>query len=135
MDSTPTLVDQWCKAAETHYLSVDCHSSTEWLYPTRAPFGMPDARYRNVAILRQEALDTAREMGADYLFVSQKWRERGAVCSSKLAPQGQSRVAMAAPLLAPLSKKSNVSSLDMRIPQTVKFNSTLSRSELHWHST
>ena len=50
-------------------MSVDCHSSSEWIYPTRDPYEKPNQWYKHVAKLRQKALDTAREAGADYLLV------------------------------------------------------------------
>ena len=48
---------------------MDCHTSFKWKYPTSNPYSKPVQRYKNIAWLRQEALETARIAGADYLLV------------------------------------------------------------------
>ena len=70
VDNTAALIEEWCSAAKHVYTSVDCHSSSEWIYPTRDPYAMPEEHYLNVARLRQKALEAAREAEADYLLVS-----------------------------------------------------------------
>lgn len=72
MDNTAALLDKWCSAAREIYLSVDCYSSEKRLYVVDHPYTMPNERYENVARLRQEALDTARDAKADYLLVSRE---------------------------------------------------------------
>ena len=74
MDGTPFIMGNWCAVVKRLYLSVDCYTSHVWLYPTRNPSSKPVQRYKNVARLRQQALEAAREAGADYLFVSPSYR-------------------------------------------------------------
>lgn len=63
-------MNQWCFKAQRYYKSVDCHVAYKWVYPTLNPYSKSVQRYKNVARLRQQALEAAREAGADYLLVS-----------------------------------------------------------------
>ncbi|XP_064395609.1 procollagen galactosyltransferase 1-like isoform X2 [Halichondria panicea] len=45
-----------------------CVGPTPWLYPNLNPFEEHDERFVHVAQLRQEGLEGARRLGADYLF-------------------------------------------------------------------
>ncbi len=69
-DNTTAMLREWSRNAEGIYASVDFEYSDVWLYPTFDPFEMFEERYLHMAQLRQQSLDTARDMGADYFFVS-----------------------------------------------------------------
>lgn len=69
-DDTAAILRGWTDNVRTSYANVDFYSSTEVTYVTPNPFDMPDARYTQIAQLRQKALDAARAANVDYLFVS-----------------------------------------------------------------
>ncbi|KAL5484486.1 hypothetical protein EMCRGX_G020997 [Ephydatia muelleri] len=67
-DDTAAILRGWTDNVRTSYANVDFYSSTEVTYVTPNPFDMPDARYTQIAQLRQKALDAARAANVDYLF-------------------------------------------------------------------
>ena len=69
VDDTATAVSIWCYKVKSLYKSVDCHASNDWIYPTVQPYSQSVQRSKNKARLRQQALETARTAGADYMVV------------------------------------------------------------------
>ena len=69
-DNTSAVLREWTKGAEAVYNRVVLHEMEEWVYHSRAPYDWHEERYLHVSKLRQEALDTARLSGADFLMVS-----------------------------------------------------------------
>ena len=70
LDNTATVLEVWCSAARDVYSSVDCHLSEDIVYDLRYPPSDSDEQYQHAASVQQEALEAARQSGADYLFVS-----------------------------------------------------------------
>ncbi len=69
-DNTTAMLQEWSQNAKGTYASINFGYSDAWLYPTFNAYDMPDERYLHMAQLKQQALDAAREIRADYLFVS-----------------------------------------------------------------
>ena len=63
------MLREWADGAREFYSSVYVGSEEEWLYASRHPFAREDERYAQISKLRQEGLEEARRIGANYLFV------------------------------------------------------------------
>ena len=70
MDSTQSLVAEWTENVRQVYASVNySHEERYKVMEDTNPFEMTDDWYTIQAQLRQEGLDQARLLGADYLLV------------------------------------------------------------------
>ena len=72
IDNTSAILNEWASNARSLYSAVNVTAET--LDPSYSPqgglFEWTDERYVHMTVLRQEALDYARGMWADYIFVS-----------------------------------------------------------------
>ena len=69
-DDTQNMLSEWAENMRDIYWSVDLKHEKKWLYPSRDPFVMSEERYLRMVHLRQEGLEEARRIGAQYLLVS-----------------------------------------------------------------
>ena len=69
-DNTSVILQEWATNALSTYRSIEYEQQTEWTYSSKEPFEWHHDRLQHICTLRQRAMDDARSLGADYVFVS-----------------------------------------------------------------
>ena len=70
IDNTSAVLEEWIGNVKHFYHKVDFRNTSEYIIDDAStPYEWTNMHYSNVVILRQEALDKAREVWADYLMV------------------------------------------------------------------
>ena len=70
VDNTTGVVEEWINNVKHLYHKVDYNNTSVYVInDTSAPYEWSNLHYSNVVLLRQQALDKAREVWADYLMV------------------------------------------------------------------
>ena len=70
IDNTSSVIEEWISNTKHFYHKVHYRSTSQYdITDASTPYEWSHLHYTNMVMLRQEALDKAREVWADYLMV------------------------------------------------------------------
>lgn len=70
IDNTSGVIEEWINNVKQFYHKIDYKNTSQYnITDASTPYEWSNLHYSNVILLRQEALDKAREVWADYLMV------------------------------------------------------------------
>ena len=70
IDNTSSIVEEWISNTKHFYHKVDYKNTSRYnITDASTPYEWSNLHYSNIVVLRQEAMDKAREIWADYLMV------------------------------------------------------------------